>query len=128
MQTLVDNANATGGLLVRCARAAQLQQQLQALQARGAGAPQLQRQGTAGSAGSAGSGGSGFSDAGEVFVLRMRLTCSSCKQRDRSCTLARCHHTFCGECIEERKRSRNRRCPQCNVGFADSDIATILLT
>ena len=66
-------------------------------------------------------------DIAELNVLRNMVHCTVCKIRHRNCTLLRCHHTFCKNCIDERVKLRQRKCPSCNTVFAEADIQTIYL-
>ncbi|KAH9083872.1 BRE1 E3 ubiquitin ligase-domain-containing protein [Lactarius deliciosus] len=49
------------------------------------------------------------------------LKCSTCKQNMRSTVLTKCLHTFCKSCIDMRISTRQRKCPACNLQFAQSD-------
>jgi hypothetical protein len=66
-------------------------------------------------------------DIGEMKALKGAYYCSVCKATKRSCIISRCGHTFCRNCIDDRIKLRNRRCPSCNSGFAEADVLTMFL-
>ncbi|KAI0281031.1 BRE1 E3 ubiquitin ligase-domain-containing protein [Russula aff. rugulosa BPL654] len=49
------------------------------------------------------------------------LKCSTCRQNMRSTILTKCLHTFCKSCIDMRVSTRQRKCPACNLQFAQSE-------
>ncbi|KAI0063713.1 hypothetical protein BV25DRAFT_1915177 [Artomyces pyxidatus] len=53
------------------------------------------------------------------------LKCSTCRMNMRSTVLSKCLHTFCKDCIEARISTRQRKCPACNLAFAQSDVQQI---
>ncbi|KAI9456516.1 BRE1 E3 ubiquitin ligase-domain-containing protein, partial [Lactarius psammicola] len=57
----------------------------------------------------------------EVDKCMSILKCSTCKQNMRSTVLTKCLHTFCKSCIDMRISTRQRKCPACNLQFAQSD-------
>ncbi|KAI0268772.1 BRE1 E3 ubiquitin ligase-domain-containing protein [Gloeopeniophorella convolvens] len=57
----------------------------------------------------------------EVDKCMSILKCSTCKQNMRSTVLTKCLHTFCKSCIDMRISTRQRKCPACNLAFAQSD-------
>ncbi|THV02428.1 BRE1-domain-containing protein [Dendrothele bispora CBS 962.96] len=60
-------------------------------------------------------------DDGALRLLR----CSTCNINFRTTTITRCFHTFCKECIDARLSTRQRKCPACGIGFAQSDVQTL---
>ncbi|KAI0305442.1 BRE1-domain-containing protein [Multifurca ochricompacta] len=58
----------------------------------------------------------------EVDKCMSILKCSTCKQNMRSTVLTKCLHTFCKSCIDMRIATRQRKCPACNLAFAQSDV------
>ncbi|KAI9511166.1 BRE1 E3 ubiquitin ligase-domain-containing protein [Russula earlei] len=58
----------------------------------------------------------------EVDKCMSILKCSTCKQNMRSTVLTKCLHTFCKSCIDMRISTRQRKCPACNLGFAQSEV------
>jgi len=59
--------------------------------------------------------------AKENETLKSILKCSTCKNEFRSHILLKCMHTFCKECIDARIKNRSRKCPCCNLAFAQSE-------
>ncbi|KAI0256288.1 BRE1 E3 ubiquitin ligase-domain-containing protein [Lactifluus subvellereus] len=57
----------------------------------------------------------------EVDKCMSILKCSTCKQNMRSVVLTKCLHTFCKSCIDMRISTRQRKCPACNLQFAQSE-------
>ncbi|KAE9411274.1 BRE1-domain-containing protein [Gymnopus androsaceus JB14] len=55
------------------------------------------------------------------------LKCSTCNNSFRDTVLTKCSHTFCRPCVDARISSRQRKCPACNVGFAQSEVLRIFL-
>jgi len=55
------------------------------------------------------------------------LKCSTCKQQMRSHILTKCSHTFCKPCIDARLSTRQRKCPACNMQFAQSEVQQLYL-
>ena len=64
-------------------------------------------------------------DLGSLY--RARVKCSVCGERDRSCVLKRCGHTFCEQCITKCLQNRNRKCPTCHTAFGDTDVVKLVL-
>ena len=54
--------------------------------------------------------------------LNRLLKCSTCHQQYRKMIITKCMHTFCKPCIDSRVASRQRKCPHCNLQFAQSDV------
>jgi len=57
----------------------------------------------------------------EVDKCMSILKCSTCRQNMRSTVLTKCLHTFCKSCIDMRVTTRQRKCPACNLQFAQSE-------
>lgn len=64
----------------------------------------------------------------QVKELRNRITCSVCHDRWKDCVISKCFHTFCRPCIDERVRTRQRKCPGCGEKFGADDVHKIHLT
>lgn len=48
--------------------------------------------------------------------------------REREFVLAKCGHTFCGSCVDQVFKNRNRKCPQCGVPIGpDSNMVRFIL-
>ncbi|KIK09930.1 hypothetical protein K443DRAFT_671248 [Laccaria amethystina LaAM-08-1] len=60
------------------------------------------------------------SENGEEY--RKLLLCTTCCQNFRSVIITKCLHTFCKPCVDARISTRQRKCPACNVPFAQSDV------
>ncbi|KAG5733688.1 E3 ubiquitin-protein ligase BRE1 [Termitomyces sp. T112] len=54
-------------------------------------------------------------------LLRL-LKCSACEVEFRDTVITKCLHTFCRPCIDARISTRQRKCPACGLGFAQSDV------
>jgi E3 ubiquitin-protein ligase BRE1 len=63
----------------------------------------------------------------QISVLKNRLSCPVCHYRDKECIIMRCRHMHCKPCVEERVSNRSRKCPTCNVKFAEKDVEDIWL-
>ncbi|PFH53827.1 hypothetical protein AMATHDRAFT_136911 [Amanita thiersii Skay4041] len=63
--------------------------------------------------------------ANEVQSLKELLRCSTCKTHFRNTVITKCMHTFCKQCVEARIATRQRKCPACNLVFAQSDVQTL---
>ncbi|KAJ3974452.1 hypothetical protein EV361DRAFT_641520 [Lentinula raphanica] len=55
------------------------------------------------------------------------LKCSTCNLKFRDTILTKCSHTFCRACVDARISSRQRKCPACGLGFAQSDVLKIYM-
>lgn len=60
-------------------------------------------------------------------MYKKLLTCSVCQKEHKDTVLLKCMHVFCKSCIDRRIQDRERRCPNCAVGFSNGDIKTIYL-
>ncbi|KAJ3803280.1 hypothetical protein GGU11DRAFT_671167 [Lentinula aff. detonsa] len=59
--------------------------------------------------------------------LMALLKCSTCNLKFRDTILTKCSHTFCRPCVDARISSRQRKCPACGLGFAQSDVLKIYM-
>ncbi|KAJ3840279.1 hypothetical protein F5878DRAFT_675071, partial [Lentinula raphanica] len=59
--------------------------------------------------------------------LMSLLKCSTCNLKFRDTILTKCSHTFCRACVDARISSRQRKCPACGLGFAQSDVLKIYM-
>lgn len=64
----------------------------------------------------------------ELRLLKQRVRCSVCSDRDKSVVITKCFHLFCGPCIESNLKVRLRKCPGCGVSFGEQDVHPIYLT
>jgi E3 ubiquitin-protein ligase BRE1 len=82
---------------------------------------------------------------GEVDKCMSILKCSTCRMRMRNTVITKCMHcaslylvaihtslfltnsisAFCKECVAARVATRQRKCPACNLPFAQSEVAQI---
>ncbi|KAJ3936524.1 MAG: hypothetical protein NXY57DRAFT_985221 [Lentinula lateritia] len=62
-------------------------------------------------------------DAGLMALLK----CSTCNLKFRDTILTKCCHTFCRHCVDARISSRQRKCPACGLGFAQSEVLKIYM-
>lgn len=53
--------------------------------------------------------------------------CNVCRVNFKDTVIKSCGHVLCLHCVEERNKSRSRKCPNCNKSFANSDIMHITL-
>lgn len=78
-----------------------------------------------------------------VFRLQKIVKCTTCKQGMREVVLTKCMHStsscsilvtaltlrlyaaFCKPCVDSRISTRQRRCPNCNLAFAQSEVQTV---
>ena len=59
------------------------------------------------------------------LLLKKRLTCNICNERDKNCLLLQCKHMHCRECVDTRIANRDRKCPTCGMKFAVSDVTQV---
>eukprot|EP01080_Neovahlkampfia_damariscottae_P001412 gene1412-12032_t len=59
--------------------------------------------------------------------LRKEMTCGICQTRKKDTIITRCFHTFCGECIQDSIRVRNRKCAVCGLKYGDNDVHEFFL-
>ncbi|KAF8070613.1 BRE1 E3 ubiquitin ligase-domain-containing protein [Lyophyllum atratum] len=57
--------------------------------------------------------------------LMSLLKCSTCRVNFRKTVITKCMHTFCRPCVDARISTRQRKCPACNVAFAQSDVMNL---
>jgi len=62
---------------------------------------------------------------GEVQYLKKLLRCSTCMTSFRNTVITKCMHTFCKQCVDARITTRQRKCPACNLVFAQSDVQAL---
>uniref|UniRef100_A0A7S4VTQ1 E3 ubiquitin protein ligase n=1 Tax=Ditylum brightwellii TaxID=49249 RepID=A0A7S4VTQ1_9STRA len=85
------------------------------------------------SGGGRGGGGGGNSEftaeqlTTQVKVLKSRLACPVCNDRDKKCILLRCRHMFCHQCVDKNIKNRSRKCPACGQRFDMKDVADVWL-
>lgn len=60
-------------------------------------------------------------------VLKKRLACAVCNDRDKEVILLRCRHMFCKHCIDENIKNRSRKCPACGQRFDTKDVGDVWL-
>ena len=85
-----------------------------------------QSQGTSGGAGAY----SGFTHdelAQLLTIIKSRVTCGVCNEREKKCILLRCRHMFCRECVDENVKNRSRKCPACGQRFDTKDVEDVWL-
>lgn len=78
--------------------------------------------------GSAGRAAMSSTDRGkerQLEMYRRMVMCSVNTDQLIGCALTRCGHMFSKECITERIKSRNRRCPACGKPFGADDYIDI---
>ncbi|KAF9454051.1 BRE1-domain-containing protein [Macrolepiota fuliginosa MF-IS2] len=61
-------------------------------------------------------------ESSDVENLKSLLKCSTCRINFRSTVITKCMHTFCKDCVEKRIQTRQRKCPACNISFAQSEV------
>ncbi|KIK67228.1 hypothetical protein GYMLUDRAFT_858299 [Collybiopsis luxurians FD-317 M1] len=62
----------------------------------------------------------------DANIMRL-LKCSTCNLNFRDTILTKCSHTFCKACVDARISSRQRKCPACGLGFAQSDVLRVFM-
>jgi E3 ubiquitin-protein ligase BRE1 len=63
----------------------------------------------------------------QISVLKSRLACPVCHERDKQCIIMRCRHMHCQQCVDEQISNRSRKCPTCNNKFSEKDVEDIWL-
>jgi len=58
----------------------------------------------------------------EIEKFMAILKCSTCKMQMRNTVILKCMHSFCKQCVDTRILTRQRKCPACNLTFAQSDV------
>lgn len=64
----------------------------------------------------------------ELRLMKEKLRCKVCSERDKSVVITKCFHMFCQECIDQNLKVRLRKCPGCGITFARQDVQQIYLT
>eukprot|EP00056_Hartaetosiga_gracilis_P016369 m.4824 g.4824 ORF g.4824 m.4824 type:complete len:723 (+) comp4011_c0_seq1:176-2344(+) len=57
----------------------------------------------------------------QVDQLSKKLKCSVCLTKEKNTIMLKCFHMFCGDCVQSRLDSRQRKCPQCSQPFGKGD-------
>lgn len=65
--------------------------------------------------------------ASEINTYRKYIICSLCDLNIKNSVILNCMHCFCAECINNRFKSRHRKCPVCETDFSLSDIKKFYL-
>jgi E3 ubiquitin-protein ligase BRE1 len=63
----------------------------------------------------------------QISVLKSRLACPVCHERDKQCIIMRCRHMHCQQCVDDQISNRSRKCPTCNLKFSEKDVEDIWL-
>ena len=63
----------------------------------------------------------------QVKVLKGRLACNVCNERDKQVILLRCRHMFCRPCVDKNIKNRSRKCPGCGQRFDMKDVGDVWL-
>ncbi|KAI4177818.1 MAG: hypothetical protein LQ343_000282 [Gyalolechia ehrenbergii] len=63
----------------------------------------------------------------EFEALRAIAICTVCRTNFKDTTIVTCGHVFCKGCVEERRTSRSRKCPNCNKSFGQNDTLKVTL-
>jgi E3 ubiquitin-protein ligase BRE1 len=63
----------------------------------------------------------------QISVLKSRLACPVCHERDKQCIIMRCRHMHCQQCVDDQISNRSRKCPTCNNKFSEKDVEDIWL-
>ncbi|KAM0679947.1 E3 ubiquitin-protein ligase bre1 [Glugoides intestinalis] len=50
------------------------------------------------------------------------LRCSLCDTNVKNSVISKCMHAFCGSCLNDRLKARQRKCPSCQIDFGANDI------
>jgi E3 ubiquitin-protein ligase BRE1 len=61
----------------------------------------------------------------EVDKCMSILKCSTCRMRMRNTVITKCMHSFCKDCVDARIATRQRKCPACNLPFAQSEVSQL---
>ncbi|KAI5123044.1 hypothetical protein M0805_000480 [Coniferiporia weirii] len=61
----------------------------------------------------------------EVDKCMRILKCSTCQNAMRDTVITKCMHSFCKGCVDARISHRQRKCPACNLAFAQSEVQTV---
>ncbi|KAL8863391.1 MAG: hypothetical protein Q9178_000072 [Gyalolechia marmorata] len=63
----------------------------------------------------------------EFEALRAIAICTVCRTNFKDTAIVTCGHVFCKACVEERRTSRSRKCPNCNKSFGQNDTLKVTL-
>ncbi|KAL8983281.1 MAG: hypothetical protein Q9177_005020 [Variospora cf. flavescens] len=63
----------------------------------------------------------------EFEALRAIAICTVCRTNFKDTAIVTCGHVFCKGCVEERRTSRSRKCPNCNKSFGQNDTLKVTL-
>ncbi|KAL8694075.1 MAG: hypothetical protein Q9218_001190 [Villophora microphyllina] len=69
---------------------------------------------------------SGKNDA-ELEGYRSMAICTVCRTNFKDTAILTCGHVFCKPCVDERRTSRSRKCPNCNKSFGQNDTLKVTL-
>ncbi|KAI4260243.1 MAG: hypothetical protein LQ352_000365 [Teloschistes flavicans] len=69
---------------------------------------------------------SGKNDA-ELEGYRSMAICTVCRTNFKDTVILTCGHVFCKPCVDERRTSRSRKCPNCNKSFGQNDTLKVTL-
>lgn len=50
------------------------------------------------------------------------LRCSLCDTNVKNSVISKCMHAFCDNCLSDRLKARQRKCPNCQIDFGANDI------
>ncbi|KAI4278862.1 MAG: hypothetical protein LQ337_000672 [Flavoplaca oasis] len=67
------------------------------------------------------------SNGAEFEALRAIAICTVCRTNFKDTAIVTCGHVFCKGCVEERRTSRSRKCPNCNKSFGQNDTLKVTL-
>jgi E3 ubiquitin-protein ligase BRE1 len=62
-----------------------------------------------------------------ILTLNRLLKCPICTDRYKNRIIVgdNCNHMFCHVCVDKRIAARNRKCPGCGQGFAQSQVHVV---
>ncbi|KAI4208028.1 MAG: hypothetical protein LQ346_000192 [Caloplaca aetnensis] len=63
----------------------------------------------------------------EFEALRAIAICTVCRTNFKDTAIVTCGHVFCKGCVDERRTSRSRKCPNCNKSFGQNDTLKVTL-
>ncbi|KAL9036330.1 MAG: hypothetical protein Q9214_006186 [Letrouitia sp. 1 TL-2023] len=63
----------------------------------------------------------------EEESFRTLVICTVCRDNFKDTVIKTCGHIFCKDCVEERRTSRSRKCPNCNKSFGQGDTLHVTL-
>eukprot|EP00049_Salpingoeca_infusionum_P009904 m.168438 g.168438 ORF g.168438 m.168438 type:complete len:781 (+) comp14477_c0_seq1:185-2527(+) len=61
----------------------------------------------------------------QIDELKGRLTCPACNIRPKDTVMTKCFHVFCGQCVQARVDTRQRKCMLCSRAFGQHDFHKI---